>query len=174
MLTRLIANGTLNLQLAMDTFLLPCLLSSVRKMTDPATRGVPAASHLGALTRVLSEMFASVTGEATSTISYEDLRAFGAQAMLLFAQVNLPSLLGAVTCLICASDGSSNIDAADMPRIDAFWKALLQSQPMQIAFRQDPRLCMLTIKDTSKSMWGCNPSRVIDLAMGCSTQRASC
>uniref|UniRef100_V5EY32 Mediator of RNA polymerase II transcription subunit 12 n=2 Tax=Kalmanozyma brasiliensis (strain GHG001) TaxID=1365824 RepID=V5EY32_KALBG len=167
LLTRLIAHGTLNLQLAMDAFLLPSLLSSVRRLTDPATRGTETSSNIGAIARVVSEIFSSVTDEVTSTISYEDMRAFGAQTMLLFAHVNLPSLLGAASCLICASDAATSIDAADKASIETFWKALLRSQPMQIAFRQDPRLCILTIKDTCKSMWGCNPSRVIDLAMGC-------
>ncbi|TKY86355.1 hypothetical protein EX895_004504 [Sporisorium graminicola] len=167
LLTRLVAHGTLNLQLAMDTFLLPYLLSSVRRLTDPATRGTETSLHLGAAVSSLGEIFASSVGETVPAPCYEDMRAFGAQAMLLFAQVNLPSLLRAVTCLICASDEASIVDAADKAQIEAFWKALLQSQPMQIAFRQDPRMCMLTIKDTCKSMWGCNPSRIIDLAMAC-------
>lgn len=167
LLTRLVAHGTLNLQLAMDTFLLPYLLSSVRRLTDPATRGTEASLHLGAAVSSLGEIFASSVGERVPATCYEDMRAFGAQAVLLFAQVNLLSLLRAVTCLICASDESSIVDAADKAQIDKFWKALLRSHPMRIAFRQDPRLCMLTIKDTCKSMWGCNPSRIIDLALAC-------
>ncbi len=105
LLTRLVAHGTLNLQLAMDTFLLPYLLSSVRRMTDPATRGADTAYHLVAIVGSLKDMFASSIGgdsSAVATVSYEDMRAFGAQTMLLFAQVNLPSLLRTATCLICA------------------------------------------------------------------------
>ena len=167
LLTRLVAHGTLNLQLAMETFLLPYLLSSVRRLTDPATRGTETPPHLGAVTSSLGELFASSIGETASVTSYEDRRAFGAQAMLLFGQVNLPLLLRAATCLICASDETSLVDAVDKAQIETFWKALLRSQPMQIAFRQDPRLSLITIKDTCKSMWGCNPSRVIDSALAC-------
>ncbi|KAJ1020774.1 hypothetical protein NDA16_004165 [Ustilago loliicola] len=167
LLTRLVAHGTLNLQLAMDTFLLPYLQSSVRRMTDPATRNAEAAFHLVAVVRSMSEMFSSSLGEADTTSSYEDARAFGAQTMLLFAQVNLPSLLRTAACLICASDESSPVEAAHKAQIETFWKSLLRSEPMQIAFRRDPRTCMLTIRETCKSMWGCNPSRVMDLAMAC-------
>nr|CDI52885.1 conserved hypothetical protein [Melanopsichium pennsylvanicum 4] len=169
LVSRLVAHGTLNLQLAMDTFLLPHLVASVRRMTDPATRSTEAAAsfHLNAVVSCLSGMFASSLGEAGNVSSYEDMRAFGAQTMLLFGQANLPCLLKAAICLICASDEASPIQAAEKTRIEAFWKTLLRSEPMQIAFRQDPRLCMLTIRDTCKSMWGCTPSRVMDLAMAC-------
>lgn len=167
LLTRLIAHGTLNLQLAMDTFLLPYLLSSVRRLTDPATRNTEVPMHIGSIVSSLGEIFASSLGETVPATSYEDMRAFGAQTKLLFAQVNLPSLLRAATCLISAFDEASTVPASEKAQIESFCNALLQSQPMQIAFRQEPRLCILAIKDTCKSMWGCNPSRVIDLAMAC-------
>ncbi|CCF49558.1 putative Mediator of RNA polymerase II transcription subunit 12 [Ustilago hordei] len=168
LLTRLIAHGTLNLQLAMDTFLLPYLLSLVRRMTDPATRNAESAFHLVAVVGSLGQMFASSLDDVSNpTLSYEDARAFGAQAKLLFAQVNLPLLLRTASCLICASDEWSPMEASDKAQIESFWKSLLRSEPMQIAFRQDARTCMLTIRDTCKSMWGCNPSRVMDIAMAC-------
>ncbi|KAJ9475201.1 Mediator of RNA polymerase II transcription subunit 12 [Pseudozyma hubeiensis] len=167
LLTRLIAHGTLNLQLAMDTFLLPYTTYAVRRLTDPATRGADATQHLGAAVSSLGDMFASILAGMVPATSYEDSRAFGAQTTLLFAQNNLPSLLRLATCLICASDEPSAMAPAEKTQIESFWKALLRSQPMHIAFRQDPRLCMLTVKDTCKSMWGCNPSRVIDLAIAC-------
>ncbi|KAJ1024687.1 hypothetical protein NDA13_004614 [Ustilago tritici] len=168
LLTRLIAHGTLNLQLAMNTFLLPYLLSLVRRMTDPATRNAESAFHLVTVVRSLGQMFASSLDDVSNpTLSYEDARAFGAQAKLLFAQVNLPSLLRTASCLICASDEWSPMEASDKAQIESFWKSLLRSEPMQIAFRQDARTCMLTIRDTCKSMWGCNPSRVMDIAMAC-------
>ncbi|KAJ1025584.1 hypothetical protein NDA18_003927 [Ustilago nuda] len=168
LLTRLIAHGTLNLQLAMDTFLLPYLLSLVRRMTDPATRNAESAFHLVAVVGSLGQMFGSSLGDVSNpTLSYEDARAFGAQAKLLFAQVNLPWLLRTASCLICASDEWSPMEASDKAQIESFWKSLLRSEPMQIAFRQDVRTCMLTIRDTCKTMWGCNPSRVMDIAMAC-------
>ncbi|GAC95724.1 RNA polymerase II mediator [Pseudozyma hubeiensis SY62] len=167
LLTRLIAHGTLNLQLAMDAFLLPYTTYAVRRLTDPATRGADATLHLGAAVSSLGDMFASLLGEMAHATSYEDSRAFGAQTTLLFARDNLPSLLRLATCLICASDEPSALASADKTQIESFWRALLRSEPMHIAFRQDPRLCLLTVKDTCKSMWGCNPSRVIDLAIAC-------
>ena len=168
LVTRLVAHGTLNLQLAMDTFLVPYILSTVRRMTDPATRGSETSFHLVAVVGSLSEMFAgSIVGDTSTATSYEDMRAFGAQTMLLFAHVNLSQLLRAATSLICASDETSPLGTAEKAQIETFWKSLLRSEPMQIAFRQDPRLCMLTIRDTCKSMWSCSPSRVMDLAMAC-------
>lgn len=167
LLTRLVAHGTLNLQLAVDTYLLPYLSSSVRRMTDPATRGSEMTFHLTSIVSCLREMFASSLGEVSTAPSFEDRRSFGAQTVLLFAQANLPSLLRMVTCLICASDGSSPVTMAEKAQIETFWKSLLSSQKMQVAFRQSPRLCMLTIRDTCKSMWGCNPSRAMDQAMAC-------
>ncbi|SPO26175.1 related to Mediator of RNA polymerase II transcription subunit 12 [Ustilago trichophora] len=147
LLIRLVAHGTLNLQLAMDTFLLPCLMSSVRRMTDPATRGNETASHLVAVVSSLADMFAGSLGEVGKATSCEDMRAFGAQTMLLFAQVNLPCLLRAAASLICASDESSPLNATEKTQVEAFWTSLL--------------------RDTCKSMWGCTPSRVMDQAMAC-------
>ncbi len=94
LLSRLVAHGTLNLQLMVDTFLLPYLLTGVTRLTDPAMRNQDSRLHVGAVVACLRHMFSGSLGDegdAGGSSTYEDQRAFGAQTVLLFARVNLPS-----------------------------------------------------------------------------------
>lgn len=170
LLSRLVAHGTLNLQLMVDTFLLPYLLTGVTRLTDPATRNQDSMLHVTAVVACLRQMFSGSLGDegdAGGNSTYEDQRAFGAQTVLLFARVNLPSLVKMATSLICASGETSSLGASDKVQIEAFWRALLTSERMQLAFRQEARVCMLTVRDTCKAMWGCNAAKVMDAAMAC-------
>ncbi len=170
LLSRLVAHGTLNLQLMVDTFLLPYLLTGVTRLTDPAMRNQDSRLHVGAVVACLRHMFSGSLGDegdAGGSSTYEDQRAFGAQTVLLFAPVNLPSLVKMATSLICASGETSSLPAGDKVQVEAFWRALLTSERMQLAFRQDARVCMLSVRDTCKALWGCHPAKVMDAAMAC-------
>ncbi len=55
------------------------------------------------------------------------------------------------TSLICASGETSSLAAGDKVQVEAFWRALLTSERMQLAFRQEARVCMLSVRDTCKA-----------------------
>ncbi|PWZ02056.1 hypothetical protein BCV70DRAFT_185819 [Testicularia cyperi] len=166
LLRRLVAQGTLNLQVAMDHLLLPCTFNMVKRMTDPASRSAEPVPRLLELVELLATLFAGVCG-VEDDASWQDSRALTSQAMLLLAPANLPGLLKIAVCLICASDEGSPVDTAQRQSLDRFWKGLLGSESMQLAFRSDPRRVLLSLREASRGMWGINVHRVTDLAIGC-------